>query len=193
MSRYKITLVGLYQYSDALFAQLTMPTFVVPAPDESPPIVYIPNKDTLISVILEKGGDFPVLYPDFDFMQFMTGVWSKNCAYMMQTLWDTMNKKYNMLDNYDRTSSISRSASSSGSGSATNSNTAFNSDSFKNTNKTESSDSSSGSETITENVHGNIGVTSSMQLLQQQRELALFKWYDVIADDYINKFCIQIY
>lgn len=193
MPMYKITLIGLYNYSNTLFDKLTMPSFVVPAPADTPPVVYIPNKDTLVSTILEKSGDFPALYPDFDFMRFMIGVWSKNCAYMMQTLWDTMNQKYKMLDNYDRTSSISRSASSSGSGSATSSQTAFNSDSFKNTGKTESIDSSSGSETITENVRGNIGVTSSMQLLQQQREIAMFKWYDIVADDFINKFCVQVY
>ena len=189
MSRYKITLVGLYQYSNSLFAQLTFPVFHIPGTEPISP----PSKDTLISLILEKGGDFPVLYPDFDFMQFMIGVWSKNCAYMMDKLFATQCFQYNAIHNYDRKGKITRNASSSGSGSATNSNTAFNSDSFKNTNKTESSDSSSGSETVTEEISGNIGVMSTQNMIAQEREIAFFKWYDIISDDFIDKFCIQIY
>ena len=184
MARYKISLLGLYQYSDTLFAYLDLPTF-----DDMPN----PDKDTLISLILEKASDFPCLYPDFDFMQYMCGVWSKNCAFVMEKLWKTQYYEYNPIHNYDRTGTITRVASSSGNGTVTAGSTAFNSDTFKNTGRTQSNDASSGTETVTENVSGNIGVMSTQQMIEQERDVSMFKWYDIVSDDFINKFCVQIY
>lgn len=191
MAKYKMTLMGLYQYSNTLFDQLVFPVWSVPS---QPSVVqFTPDKDTLIAVILEKGGDFPILYPNFEFMQYMIGVWSTNTAYMMEKLYQTQNYRYNAIHNYDRTGKITRNSSSNRGGIVTGSQTAFNSDSFKDTGKSTSVENGSGSETVEETVSGNIGVTSTQQMLQQERDLAYFKWYDIIADDFINKFCIQIF
>lgn len=191
MALYRISLLGLYQYDDTLFNQLVIPT--MPTPDPDLDYTYTPDRDTLINLILEKAADFSALYPDWDFMHFMCGVWSKNCEYMMVTLWQTINAKFNPLENYDRHSQISRSSMSSAGGSVTGAQTAFNSDQFKNTNRSMSTDSASGTETVTDHTHGNIGVRSGQELVAQSREMALFKWYDVVSDDFISKFCVQIY
>ena len=191
MPMYKISILGLYQYSDTLFDKLVLPVFPVPNP--APSNLFIPDKDTLVSVILERSADFPALYPHFEFMQYIIGVWSKNTAYMMVELYRSMNIKYNPGENYDRYSDITRSGSSSGGGTVTGSRTSFNSDDFKDTDKSVSSNSSSGSETVSDHTHGNIGVRSTQELIEQSREIASFKWYDAMADDFINKFCIQIF
>lgn len=191
MARYKISLLGLYNYDDTLFDKLVMPHTIIP--DTVPPILYNPNKDVLVSLILEKSAEFPCLYPDVDFMKFMIGVWSTNCAYMMQTLWNTVNASFNPLENYDRHSTISRTGNSTSGGTVTSAQTAFNSDTFKDTGRNTSSDSSSGSETVTDHTHGNIGVRSGQELQAQTRDMAMFRWYDIVSDDFINKFCVQIY
>lgn len=191
MALWKISLLGLYQYDNTLFDQLVIPN--MPAPNPAPDYVYTPDKDTLVNLILEKSADFPCIYPDCDFMKFMAGVWSKNCEYMMVTLWQTINAKFNPLENYDRHSQISRSSSSMAGGSVTGAQTAFNSDQFKNTSRSISTDNASGSETVTDHTHGNIGVRSGQELVAQSRDMAIFKWYDVVSDDFINKFCVQIY
>lgn len=49
----------------------------------------------------------------------------------------------------------------------------------------------SDSETI--RARGNIGVTSSMQLIQAQRELVAFNIYDYIADDFKKRYCLMVY
>ena len=41
--------------------------------------------------------------------------------------------------------------------------------------------------------HGNIGVTSSQELIQQQREVETYNIYDIIIQDFKAKFCIMIY
>lgn len=192
MAMYKVSLLGLYNFDNTLFEQITMPSVVL-TPGEAPQVVYIPDKDTLISLILEKSADFPALYPDWDFMHFMCGVWSKNCAYMMQTLWQTLNAKFNPIENYDRHSSITRETSAQSGGTVVGAQTAFNSDTFKDTGKSTSTDSATGTETVTDYTHGNIGVRSGQELQAQSREMAMFKWYDIVSDDFINKFCVQIY
>lgn len=45
----------------------------------------------------------------------------------------------------------------------------------------------------TGHIHGNIGVTTSQQMIQSEREVALFNIYDVIITHFKAKFCIGVY
>lgn len=40
---------------------------------------------------------------------------------------------------------------------------------------------------------GNIGVTTTQQMIQQEREAVLFNMYKVITDSFIERFCLMIY
>lgn len=40
---------------------------------------------------------------------------------------------------------------------------------------------------------GNIGVTTTQQMIQQERETASFNMYKVITDSFIERFCLMIY
>ena len=192
MAMYKISILGLYNYDNTLFEKLTMPVITID-PDTLPNPFWTPNKDTLVATILEKSADFPCLYPNFEFMKYMVGVWSANCAYMMQKLFETLNYKYNPIHNYDRASTITRTTSTSAGGTVTAASTSFNSDTFKDTGKSTNTETAGGTESVTENVSGNIGVMSTQDMIERQRGVAEFKWYDVVAQDFINKFCVQIY
>ena len=41
--------------------------------------------------------------------------------------------------------------------------------------------------------HGNIGVTTTQKLIQEQRDIDLFNLYDIIIEDFKMRFCILIY
>lgn len=41
--------------------------------------------------------------------------------------------------------------------------------------------------------HGNIGVTTSQQMLEAERDVALYNIIDVIINSFKNRFCLQIY
>ena len=41
--------------------------------------------------------------------------------------------------------------------------------------------------------HGNIGVTTTQKLIQEQREIDLFNLYDIIIEDFKMRFCILVY
>ena len=40
---------------------------------------------------------------------------------------------------------------------------------------------------------GNIGITSTQDLISQERQIALFNVMDVIIKDFIKRFCLAIY
>lgn len=113
------------------------------------------------------------------------------------------------------------SSSSSGTNTGTASNTAYNSDSFADTAKNVTSGSSTGSNegsstttssssetisetgetessssedrTMTTRTRGNIGVTTTQQMIMAQREVVSFNLLDVIEDEFIAKFCLAVY
>lgn len=41
--------------------------------------------------------------------------------------------------------------------------------------------------------HGNIGVTSTQQMIKEQRQIELFNLYDIIIEDFKMRFCILVY
>ena len=42
-------------------------------------------------------------------------------------------------------------------------------------------------------VHGNIGVTTTQQMIQSELELAKFNIYETIADSFVQEFCLMVY
>ena len=41
--------------------------------------------------------------------------------------------------------------------------------------------------------HGNIGVTTTQEMIRQQREIEQFNLYDIIINEFRNRFCILVY
>ena len=96
------------------------------------------------------------------------------------------------------------------SGTVTEQNTAFNAglaDHAKEISDSDTTTNSSGSTTEKESgtskrdvthkrtgrAHGNIGVTTSQQMIQSEREVAMFNIYDVIAESFVENFCLMVY
>lgn len=202
-----ISILGLYTWSDEIFDNLVLPEGM--------------SKDILVPELVSECSDFPLLYPDYDFMKMLIGVWSTKELSIWECMYRSENFEYNPIENYDRYEQISREIEGSSSGSASNSrqasasnsvvstdgSTAYNSVTYQETNKTsntgtnsetgrdsgESSSESSGSETVTSHMHGNIGVTTAQQMIEGFRAVSDFCTYDFIIKSFKNRFCIQVY
>ena len=103
------------------------------------------------------------------------------------------------------------SSTDTGTGTSTDTVSAYNSNTFQNDRKNDSSSSgstttsTSGTETGTVNVdhdntqtrtghaYGNIGVTTSQQMLQAELDIAQWNLYEHIADIYLQEFAIPVY
>lgn len=127
----------------------------------------------------------------------------------------TSTSQANASSNANRVSN----SNSTGESSSTAANTAYNSNDFADTAKnsstgenhalttdnstdnsnSETSTTSSGNSTAFANagysthISGNIGVTTSQQMIQQERDISLFCMAQFIIDDFISRFCVAVY
>ena len=206
-----LSIIGLLQYgqmkNEDLFKELKTPDGI--------------DLETLKDNIIMECGKMELLYPDFEFMQYMIGVWSRKNQWTMEKWATVLSAEYNPLDNYDRheewTDKGSRDASGTGSGSVDQDQTGsttdlnqvntYNDDRFhdesRSTEDTASEASTSSTSeykdtSVDQNEHtghvwGNIGVTTSMELLTSQAEFGRFNVYDQITALFKKEFCLLIY
>ena len=203
MATAKITLFGMYQWmqlnDDDLFSGLTVPTGI--------------NKQTLVNTILTNGGEFETLYADANFMKDMIGLWSDKWQKTMDKWSKALAIDYNPLENYDRMEEwadnklehavASDASNQSGSGNVTNQKSAYDGTGYQNHDKADSTSSGTnnattntvaqGSSTHGGRTHGNIGVTTSQQMLQAELDVARFNLYNEIADVFLMELCIYTY
>lgn len=203
MSSAKITMIGLYNDDNALFNEMIMPTGI--------------DSDIVRDTILLRCGEFEVLYPDADFMKDAIKLWSQKWQRTFTRWVNALSVEYEPLNNYDRTESWT----TSDKGSATSKSndvtagvvkstdtdrvSAYNSNTLVD-DKQKAGDSSSSntsntrmeSETLNDQVrtgraYGNIGVTTSQQMLQAELDVSAWNMYEHIADIFASEFIIPVY
>ena len=188
-----LTLVSLYQYmyardgEDTLFKDLNVPEGY--------------DKQTLIDTILLKADNYELIYPDGDFMAFAIKNWSARHQDVMTRLYNALHKTYDPIENYNRFEEYTDNGSGSNTGESTGADThsvsGYDVSNFSPESMDSSlSDSSSSYEnTLTHDshIHGNIGVTTSQQMIQA--EVNLYKdneQYEIIATLFCKEFVIPV-
>lgn len=202
-----LSILGLYEWNEGIFDNLELPDGI--------------DRDILIPEIVTQCSDFCLLYPDYDFMRMLIGVWSKKEKRIWEDLLRSETFEYNPIENYDRYEEIEREATGSSNSSAessrtssgntnntaTGSQTSYNEITFADTGRTintgttsatdsgeDSGESSStGTENVSAHMHGNIGVTTAQQMIQGFREISDFCTYDFIVQSFKDRFCVQVY
>ena len=196
MSSSKLTLMGIYQWNNELFKNLELPESL--------------DASILIDNILVRSGEFEVLYADFEFNQYMIGAWSRKWADTFKRWVDALAIEYAPLENYDRKEdwTDTRNGHTSGETSGRTNSTTTNKVSAydagdnlttKDANTLVGADSSSSSGESHEGakhdgrIHGNIGVTTSQQMLREELDLGYWNIYEKITDLFLTEFTIPIY
>ena len=203
MSSLKMTILGLYRYGEYnqqdLFQNMKIPAGI--------------DRQDLIDNILEQGAAFEILYPDFEYLQFSIGAWSKRWYRTMEKWLKALNVQYDPLNNYDRHEEWTDNDTVSGktetaagvntTGQDELSVTAYDSDQYHNKEKTDSSgtsESTGSSETNTDgtsthsgHLYGNIGVTTSQEMLREELDVQKFNLIQQITDLFLTEFCIMVY
>lgn len=200
MSSSKLTILGFYEYlrmnDDDLFVNLHLPDGI--------------DKQTVIDTIIMRAADFEVLYANPDYMKNAIGTWSNKWNRTFTKWIEALSIEYAPLENYDRMEdwtttddgSVSSRLNSRDSNTVENKVSAYNSNSYEPNGFTESNGQSGqeGSGTNkntnvrTGRAHGNIGVTTSQQmLLSELEEAAIWSLYDRITDLFLAEFVIPIY
>ena len=218
-----ISVLGLYEYDNTIFDGLKLPegvdkeTLITNLVTELSGFeILYPNPDFMKRLIpVWSAKEFPVWHKLYETTLLKYDPLSN---YDRTEEWEDVGD--NSATNNGTTKNIgsstgSSSGSSSGSGSNKNSVAGFNSSELVENEKAENSGQSSSSSsnnsssnsdttisgTSTEKlksthrgrVSGNIGVTTSQQMLDEERRVALFNLYDRIIESFKMRFCVLVY
>lgn len=207
LSSAKVTLIGMNSFLQNagydLFEGLTLPEGLV--------------KKTLTDNILLQGGEFEVLYSDPWALKNFISIWADREQATFKRWVDALAIEYAPLENYDRhedwtdtldsdgTNNTTGTNDTSTSGTVTTDVSAYDSSNYQPKDKvtssetidndtTESSTSTLDNEGVhTGRIHGNIGVTTSQQMLEAELDLGYWNIYSRITDMFLKEFCIMIY
>ena len=207
MSSAKVTLLAMNTFfinaNGDLFQGLTLPEGLA--------------KNTLTNNILLQGGEFEVLYSDPFFLQNAISIWADREAATFQRWVDALSIEYAPLENYDRhenwtdtldsdgTSRTTGTNDTSTSGTVTTDVSAYDSTGYQpkekvTTAETIDNDTTENNTSTLDNegvhagrIHGNIGVTTSQQMLEAELDLGYWNIYSRITDMFLKEFCIMIY
>ncbi len=196
-----LSVMGMYQYDNTLFN-----SFALPSSMET-------MKESIINAICLETQELEVLYASVPTLQFAIGVWCNAMKPIWEKLYATTQLDYNPIENYNRTETItenekrnddlSSSTESNSNSENINQNVAFNNQDFSNHEKNilNTDNQITGSETnkyntdrsVTTKTSGNIGVTTSQQMIEQERQVSEYNITQVIVDDFKQRFCLLIY
>ena len=207
MSSAKVTLIGINTYfqnaGSDLFEFLDLPEGL--------------TKKTLTDNILLQGGEFEVLYSDPVALKSYIGIWSDREAATFKRWVDALAIDYAPLENYDRhedwtdtldsdgTSRTTGTSDTSTSGTVQTDVSAYDSSGYQpkekvTTSDTVDNDTTENNTSTLDNtgvhagrIHGNIGVTTSQQMLESELELGYWNIYSRITYMFLKEFCIMIY
>ena len=182
-----VSIYGLYLWDPHLFDDFACPTGL--------------DKDLLVDNLVMECTELELLYPDGDFMKKAMKLWSTRELDVWQHMVDTMALDYNPLYNKDATFVDDRTVTTAGTTSGTSTSvdqaSAYNEDGFHNAAKNDGTTAGMTIGTTTDHSehreYGNIGVTTSQQMVKEELKLREFCVYDYIIKSFKQRFCLLLY
>lgn len=203
----RFTLWGLNQYMPDLFDDVILPPGI--------------DKQTVIDEVMERSGDLYVYYQVPERVKHNIAHWFSFKFNDFERMYRALYADYNPIENYDRHEEIEElpniTRSNSGNDNAHNSSnsnarnesnrSAYDSEGYSKEGEsiTSASDSTTNSTSysskqtetgnrVTKNhTHGNIGITTNQQMINAELDLRRKSLYEYIAEEFENKFLIQVY
>ena len=192
----RMTLYGMYKYDPTLFDGVILPDGM--------------DKTIMVNQIIRQSGDLFPYYQVPPEVKSAITEWFTRRKDNFAKLWQGFTAEYNPIENYDRhedsteTPDITHTLTNSGEDASTNEADVqgYNATDYipnsrtvsSGTSSTNGTDKESGTRTFTSRIHGNIGVTTSAQMLEG--ELTLRRSLDIyalIAEEFETDNLIQVY
>ena len=162
-----LSLLGLYNYDSGLFDKMKLPGSL--------------DRNIFINNLLAETAEFEILYADVDFMKNIIEAWSEKEVPVWNKLEETLFYEYDPISNYDRNEQWEDSSNNTGKVAA------FNSEEMVNSSGLDANGKRSG------RAWGNIGVTTTQQMIEEQRKVVQFNLTNYIIEEFKKRFCILIY
>ena len=188
----RISLLGLYNWDNTLFDGWTLPEAI--------------DAEILRGLLIQECGELETTLPEPDLFKAVTGLWTRRKGRAWARALAAMTASYNPIHNYDRNETYTDTESGSGGSDTSASNTrtdktaAFNSSTYENKGQSTESGTGESSSTYgrtlshTARMSGNIGVTTSQQMVNDELDLSdRLDPYWIIVRDFKKEFCVQVY
>lgn len=166
-----LTLAGLMNYDDTILDDLVLPDGM--------------DLEMAKDSILFECVELEILISDPDVLKECIAAWSRRQSISWERMWKAMNMEYNPLWNKDGTI-VETEKAKNGSESKV---SAYNTESYVNSGRIDSN-----ADIERKRVEqGNIGVTTSQEMLRQEIDISKFNVYEYIAQDFKSRFCLCVY
>ena len=186
--RSTMSILGLYNYDTSIFENFKVPENV--------------DSALAIQTLIFDNAELEIMYPEPETMKFLIGIWCDKELPIWERIYRACTEDYNPIENYNRTENWNQ--TDTGSSSANNSNTetekvvGYNDATYTPKSQTENHANGTGNSSLqtyhTSNVYGNIGVTTSQQMLEQELEVApKLDIYGYISMSFKKRFCLMVY
>ena len=175
------------------------------------------DKEVLLSTIINRASSFCVLYPNPDYFKLMSDKWWSKWKDAFYRWLLALQTDYNPLENYDRqekwhddikddnTLDQTGTVKTGANNTSETTKSSYDSSSYQPLNKVtdgiDSTDTRNLKDTVKNDrdidhegrVHGNIGVTTSQQMLEAELKVRLNNVYDMMTDCFIKDLLIAVY
>ena len=172
----KVTLIGMYNFDNTIFASLSMPDGL--------------EAGIAVNTILREKGEFCSLYTNPDFLKFAIGTWSQENQMAFKHLAKVWQAEYDPISNYNRTEEETIKAT--GSSNSEDKVSAFDSSSYQPSGKNDLSEQNDSTRKL--HAFGNIGTTTNAQMMLAEKEVVEeVNPYIIIANMFADAFCVKVY
>lgn len=176
-----ISIRGMYEFNSALFDKFQVPE-------------QIDKQDVIDSIVLECA-ELPLVYTNWDILQGAIGLLSKRRLHSWERMAVALFEDYNPLHNFDRYEESTDDESVNNIGNATSVNTVngYNGDAEHDRQKTDGKSETKRGNKHNAHLYGNIGVTTSAQMLKGELEIRKQDLISIIVREFKESFCIMVY
>ena len=182
-----LSLLGLYSFRGDILDDLKLPAGI--------------DRDDFIEMLLFDTAELELLTPNPDIIKQLLGRWSNVRVNAWEKMLDTETVEYNPIHNYDRTEEWV----DDGTGTVKNSGENVTDLSVAGFNEADMADrertvqkAGTGTDSTTQSRHsarikGNIGVTTTQQMLESERESRKYSTVYEIIGEFKERFCLLVY
>lgn len=176
-----ISVLGMWQFDNALFDKLQVPEQIA--------------KQDVVDTILLECAELPVVYTNWELLQGAIGLLSKRRIHAWERMATALFEDYNPLHNFDRyeDSADDERTASNGSADSVNTVNGYNGDAEHDRQNTNGKSETKRDNKHTSHLYGNIGVTTSAQMLEGELEIRKRDLISIIVREFKENFCIMVY
>lgn len=204
-----ISILICYKWDPTLFDGMVLPDAVIKEGVQVAPAI---EKDDIIDLIIAECGELNLVWSDPNYLKSLIAKWSETNLHGWQRMYDALWDDYNALHNFDRnevykdvrTPDLENTYTDKNNAAQTDRNyqNGYNSGELVESSKTVSAtdlvtnNKTTGTETNEHTGHlfGNIGVTKSQEMLEDEIKLRMARnIHDIIVNMFRDRFCILIY